>query len=661
MPTGDSRVNLLLKRMLSHTRLSGNLFEFLRDECRNAAKRTFNDQSGLFTNPVTLSVNYTLNTFDISPTVTEGMTSEGNVLTTSATHATGIHFENTLNYIYFIGLSFCEVPDGIYTNQRTNVPEYDMWKSEIGLRSTPDSVTDNGDGTITFNVSSLVDPQSAFMDQTGRTVKVWLKNPVSLTESIAIEDCTVAFSTPINSITTTANSLGQSTISVNPLDYEVALIGPQVSNLGASSTNPFADEVIYVAQITGGTPGSVAYTDQVYLYDTPDYTDHAIQNIQLNSPIMGSFAYGANPAPINIGIYDDSLNVNTILISDFNDPGFGSIEMISYNGYDYYDPGALIPWNTLYFPYDMDTDNNGNRVVATTNGLYYSTNMGAWTLWPGSNATAWSAVHHDRSGLWCMVDITNGRIYSSPSVGGALTQRSTSASTHNSRHILLHTHHPAGLLSPTDPGNPYWIYMTYTGSSGTILGSADGLTWAAITPSAVSPGTIDVTSGNLAWDRVSNNLAYSPTSQRWVHINSSGSATGAHPTIIYSEDNGQSWTEVNDAFGFAAGGTGKYPATGNGQRCITHDGKGNFVVSIIKKEARVNKAPTDTFVMYFASADEGLTWFRVYGKQLEDASVDHVTAASWLNATREIQFIQSGKEGTPSDFFYFSSTIKVKD
>lgn len=666
MTTGDSRVNFLLKRMMSHTRISGNFFDYLRNEQLNLTRKLYQDRSGLLTSNVTLSVDYVSNLIDISPSTIEGITDEGNILLANSSYTQNIPFENVTSDVYWIGLHYCEVPDGIYANQRTSVPEYDTWKSEIGKIDEPDSVVDNGDGTITFNVNTLL--QSG-VDYSGRIVKVWLKDPVSLNESIAIEDLTVSYSSPNNTVTTSNTSLGQSTISTDPSQYSAALIGPLVYNDGSGTpSNPFASDVIIVGYITGGSPGSDNLDYQVYLYEVQD-TDHAIQNIlSCNTSQISSVVDYTRPRVL--GVYDESLNVHSI-IRDFNSAN--EKEYVSYNGHEYYENSAITIAGRLL---SFGCDNNGNRVIGTTSNLYYSTAMGTWTSWPAAPSVQWAAVEHDRNGLWILVDSTNATIYSATTVGGTLTVVAGPSAWNVSGNIhpltLVHTHHWPGKLSPIDPGNPLWILTNNLGYQGggffsCYLQSTDGNTWTTPTLSGEDPfmGETSAGASGVSGERQCYNcLAYSPITQTWIHVNQDATITGTQiPTVVRSIDNGITWTEIVDAFGFSD--TTKYPNsgypnTGNGHRVISCDERGNFIVLFVKKETRVNKAPIDTYPLHFISTDDGLTWQRIYPKQLEDMYIGEHAVDSWLGG-EGVNFITSYSDGSTLENVYITSTLRLRD
>lgn len=164
-------------------------------------------------------------------------------------------FENTNGVTYYVGLRYAQVPAGIVINPRTGKPNYQAWEDVIGESASPTEVTDNGDGTITFNVNSVTE---ASVTNAGRKVRVYRNTPadLSLTSNIAIEELTVSYNggTGKNTITT-AGTLGQDAVSTTAGDYTVVLMGISVRrnfNLETSPNHMFVGTVAGVG--VGGTP-----------------------------------------------------------------------------------------------------------------------------------------------------------------------------------------------------------------------------------------------------------------------------------------------------------------------------------------------------------------------------------------------------------------------
>jgi hypothetical protein len=244
MPTGDTWVNLVLKRFLSHTRLRSNFFSYLKELTLDLGSRIF-PSSGLFTFPVAITQSTT--DFDLSispPGDIEGIDDEGHVLVLETSRQTNIPYENDPTFNYWIGLHYTSVPEDIISNPRTGVPEYDKWRDEVGEKDNPNSVTDLGSGVIRLQVDSIF---QAGVDHSGRQVMVWLNDPMSADDTVAIELATVFYSGGNNYIDT-VGSLGQGTVSTNVGDYSVACLGVTIRK---NATDPFDSSYVLIGYITG--------------------------------------------------------------------------------------------------------------------------------------------------------------------------------------------------------------------------------------------------------------------------------------------------------------------------------------------------------------------------------------------------------------------------
>jgi hypothetical protein len=163
---------------------------------------------------------------------------------------------------YHIAVEQAVVEKGIETNPRTGEFEYSAFIELPGRVATPDSVTDNGDGTITLTVNSLFESGK---DNSGRSVRVWLKSrtdggpgPLASTEAVAIETRTVTYSAPNNRITTVAK-FGQTSVSTTASDYRVMSVGPTVKRSGQEDLRNTAG-ALFIADITSVASGSPIVT-----------------------------------------------------------------------------------------------------------------------------------------------------------------------------------------------------------------------------------------------------------------------------------------------------------------------------------------------------------------------------------------------------------------
>jgi hypothetical protein len=256
MPTGDEFVNAVMKRFLSQNRIADNIIEYLQENSFDVCARAF-PQQGMFTYPVTITPGSGDFALSVAPAgsieSTDGL---GHVMKLITARQTAISYEAAISSTYWIGKKFIEIPNGMYDNPRTGIPEYDKIMEEVGELENPTSVTDDGGGVITLNVNSIFE---SGVDHTGRIVRVWLVNPLSGDQTVAFEDCVVSYAATDNSVSTTSSSLGQGTISTNAPDYQVACLGVSVRK---SVSNPFGDEYSIVGKIVLDGGGSPTATDQ---------------------------------------------------------------------------------------------------------------------------------------------------------------------------------------------------------------------------------------------------------------------------------------------------------------------------------------------------------------------------------------------------------------
>jgi hypothetical protein len=242
---------------------------------------------------------------------------------------------------------------------------------------------------------------------------------------------------------------------------------------------------------------------------------------------------------------------------------------------------------------DAESNQTETTVVAidetgATDQVYYQIIRGTGnflivTFGGGAPGLNWRTVGCDRglSGTSIFLigdDAGGGNPVCRRSAGGQIfnTVSGFPTMTGSSRGIF-HTHHPAGALAPSgsgtgqDPGNLSWLYVTDT----QVSRSVDGITWYG----PVAHGAAGTMHRKCA--------AYSRTSSRWVipHQDTSGS-------IVYSDDNGASWTTLS---GIIPG------AIPSGEKRIFCDGYGTFIIFL-----------DGTSESMFISVDDGMTWTNQY-------------------------------------------------
>ncbi len=167
----------------------------------------------------------------------------------------GIQFENTNLADYHVGLQDARLPEEIVVNPKDGLPNWTRHRHIIGQQDVPDAVSDNGDGTITFEVDSLTETG---VSNAGRQVYVFMAAlpEGAITNAIAIELLTVAWAGGNNKITT-ADDLGQDTISTTAGDYVVILVGPHVLRNTDISGNAAYAYVGTVQGVGAGGPPTV--------------------------------------------------------------------------------------------------------------------------------------------------------------------------------------------------------------------------------------------------------------------------------------------------------------------------------------------------------------------------------------------------------------------
>lgn len=235
MPTNDKRINIYPKRLFSLTGISTNFFAFLNDEIDEIVAAIFQGTAGVLDTD-TIGLNASgADQFDLDLTNAHNVVvGTGQIIDmsqiTGASITADIQFENTNTVTYYVGVKFAEVEYGIELNPRTGDPEYPSYKQTYGEVANPTSLTDTFGSNLRVNINSITE---SGVDHTGRTVRVWLVDPVSGVESTAYFEGTSAYSAPNNYVdipySGASGPLGQDT-SVDPpsttaADYKVFIEG----------------------------------------------------------------------------------------------------------------------------------------------------------------------------------------------------------------------------------------------------------------------------------------------------------------------------------------------------------------------------------------------------------------------------------------------------
>lgn len=269
MSTADLKVNLYLKKFLSQQEHKDNFIDYLHKISKDGLKRIY-ELGGTFKGGVLSSS--LADTFDIS-TPCEGINSQGLDIILNPSQALQIPFENSTVIDYFVGIKPIEIPNGTEINPKTGQIEYTFFKEINGIKGEPDSIIDNGNGTMTIVVDSVTE---ASVSNAGRTVRVWLKPTDdggtigAQTEALPFEDIVVVWDATNNKITTTSN-LGQTTISTDVTEYQVALLGVTVKR---NTDIRLDSSIVFLGIITGDngtTPSIFDQTDKIILPSLYDF------------------------------------------------------------------------------------------------------------------------------------------------------------------------------------------------------------------------------------------------------------------------------------------------------------------------------------------------------------------------------------------------------
>ena len=323
MATGDKFVNIVQKRLMGYQSWKNYHLDYLKDKLFIPLFARVYTKDGTFgTNDLEIEAGTVDDSikFSTSPSGSiSGTDGSGHLLNVVGEGVPDYLFENATGNDYDVGNHYAERPSGVQTNVRTARPEYQRWQEEIGVADDPVSVTDQGGGVIRLRLPTSMCPA----DRTcaGRKCLVWMKVPAdaALTEAIAIEELTVAFST-YNYIDTTSGSLGQTTIDTDETKYTVLLLGPTIARIGDLDIEAAAN-YWYIGEVTGNGPAATPtvfdMTDQrlitkslsdllenlVYDNVTNTFTRKQIfaPTVEVPEEAINATGYGAHPGGKSTG------------------------------------------------------------------------------------------------------------------------------------------------------------------------------------------------------------------------------------------------------------------------------------------------------------------------------------------------------------------------
>jgi hypothetical protein len=250
MTTGAERTNFADKRNLPQQRIKDTFFDYLANRLADITYRAWGSQTGVFG---TATLTGGTDEVDVGTLPVSLLEGNGNVLSVVGTDGTDLKFENALGITYYVGARHTLIPDGVKRNPRNDVINYDVWVDGIGESSVPNSVVESA-GQLNMIVDSIFE---AGVSHAGRLVTVYLNQPATDIESVAIERNVVATWDGSNNRILTSALLGQAggSASTIPGDYTVVAQGVTIRrNTDLQVTPPYAFLGTATGAGAGGTP-----------------------------------------------------------------------------------------------------------------------------------------------------------------------------------------------------------------------------------------------------------------------------------------------------------------------------------------------------------------------------------------------------------------------
>lgn len=233
MSSGDVWINLVTGQVLDFSSLQTNLVDIIRDEINALRDDVYGQDATIGTALATMT--YNASTLDLDAT-REAVTPRGYKITAVHIDAPWVFvpFQDTAATNYYVGARWQLRPNTVTGNTSDGSISYDTMIEDVGELGAPDSVTDNGNGTITLVIDTLA--QHVWTVAGTRPVVVWLVDPVTAGAE-AIYTGTAEHDTG-QIVITIPHTLGQgASPSTTPADYQVILQGPTITTTNLS-TNP---------------------------------------------------------------------------------------------------------------------------------------------------------------------------------------------------------------------------------------------------------------------------------------------------------------------------------------------------------------------------------------------------------------------------------------
>lgn len=184
-----------------------------------------------------------------------------------------IEVENALGRTYRVGMRLQSIPkfsaDGVRQNRRTlNQIDYVVAERSIGELGHPDSVTDNGDGTVRLDVSTIMKAGGITVNHGDRAAKVWLTSAVDPDWTVALQTGTAEYGIvpgkyTIENLPDCGQKARTGVTSTTAADYWVHIPGPTVTTLNISATAAY----LYLGNFVGaGFGGPIGAVDTTGIY-----------------------------------------------------------------------------------------------------------------------------------------------------------------------------------------------------------------------------------------------------------------------------------------------------------------------------------------------------------------------------------------------------------
>lgn len=281
MATGDKQVNIFVDRLLSKTALKEQLLEYLSSKLDEVLVAIMQGTSGTLDSDkigILADGNDRIK-LDLSLANRVVIGGSGQVITIPADVADAtkeVDFENEVGVIYEVGMAYAQIPsDPDITSNRQGTPVYAAWEDSFGEVDYP-SVTPAPLDTYGVSLRLYIDTiTEAGVDHSGRTVKVWLVEPVSSVESVAFFEGTSEYDGTNNYIDIPYSGAdgpcGQDTSadppSETPTDYRVFIKGCSIKrNTSMRNSADYAFIGTVIGDGAGTTPTLFDTDDQIAVF-----------------------------------------------------------------------------------------------------------------------------------------------------------------------------------------------------------------------------------------------------------------------------------------------------------------------------------------------------------------------------------------------------------